>query len=363
MFGTLSGVAAAAVACALSGDCREWDGERMETALVSPVGQALQVRPLFISHTTVPWERLEHVAARYGVTPKEVVEWNDLGEMEPRDFLRPHRPLRIRPLAFPPPRQKMTVHVRAGDTWKKVARRYGVQTDQLRDWNRREVRRGLHPGTRLQLWMDSSLPGLGSGILGPPVPASFHAPPGGVSKGRPSRGRLLGGVELPASDQYEIRLPYQSFGTSIAVEAIQRGIAVFRRRSAFAGDVVVGAMSRRTGGRLPPHRSHQSGRDVDIWLPRMPHAPPELKPDADDVDWHAAWYLIEAFAQLDVVKRIYLDAGVHRRLRRAAREIGVGWTDYQAIVHPNAKVVHSEGHVGHIHVRFVCGPDAVRCKG
>lgn len=362
MLGLFSGTAAAALACALAGgDCHEKDLSALEPLDASV--QPLTVTPAFISHTTIPWERWQDVASRYGVTVEQIAVWNDLGELDPKEFLRSNRPIRIQPQAFPAPRQKKIYTVRKGDSWKKIAHRFKVDRQALRNWNRREIRKGLHPGTKLMLWMDSSLPGLGSGALGPPVPTHFEAKPGAVSKGRPSRGRLLGGAPLPPSDQYTIRIPYQSYGTTLTVENTQRGIAMFRRRSAFAGEVVVSAMSRETGGRLRPHRSHQSGRDVDIWLPRMPHAHPGLKPGPDEVDWHAAWYLIEAFAEMDVVKRIYLDASVHRRLRRAAREIGVGWDDYRAIVHPNAKVVHNEGHIGHIHIRFTCGPDAVRCRG
>ncbi|MBK6515916.1 MAG: penicillin-insensitive murein endopeptidase [Polyangiaceae bacterium] len=38
-------------------------------------------------------------------------------------------------------------------------------------------------------------------------------------------------------------------------------------RADYRGQIVIGDVSRRDGGPFGRHRSHRTGRDVDIWLP------------------------------------------------------------------------------------------------
>jgi hypothetical protein len=94
----------------------------------------------------------------------------------------------------------------------------------------------------------------------------------------------------------------------------------------------------------------------------MPHARKRARLRPDDVDWHAAWALIEAFVDTGVVQSIYLERQLQRRLRRAAKGMGASMERINAIIHPNGIVRHSPGHKGHIHVRFRCSPEATRCR-
>jgi murein endopeptidase len=173
---------------------------------------------------------------------------------------------------------------------------------------------------------------------------------------------LIDGVRLPESELYTVRIPHQAFGTSYTIRNLQQAIADFRFTSGYPGELVVSAISRRGGRRLPPHRSHQSGRDVDIWLPTMPHARAGRKPGQDEIDWHASWLLIQALARTGAIKRIYLDNSNFRRLRRASKEYGVSWEQFCALVGGSALVWHSPGHDSHIHVRFKCTPGVRRCR-
>lgn len=313
----------------------------------------------WIHHVVIPWERLAHVAQRYGVTEEEIREWNELPvDKHP---LRVHMTLRIWAKKFPPPRNRLTHVAGERETWDSVAKRYGRTADELQQWNAQYARRKLKPDTPLQIWMDSSLPGVGlnqRGKLIKPIPV----PDGGVSLGRPTRGRLENGVALPKSELYTIRIPHHAYGTSYAVRNIQKAISDFRYLSGFTGEIVISDLSRKRGRRLPPHHSHQSGRDVDVWLPAMPYVRTGKKPDYDEVDWHAAWFLINAFANTGAVKRIYLDRKVFKRLRRASKVYGVSWEAYTKLVGGSSLVWHQPGHEGHIHVRFLCSPQADRCR-
>lgn len=316
--------------------------------------------PTWIHHVVIPWERLVNVAERYGVSSQDVLEWNGL-DRDKTPLIRSGQTLKILARKFPAPRQQMSYVVAEHDSWKSISRRYGHSVKQVQRWNPRSTRKGLQTGEILLLWMDSSLPGLGSGVVGP-TPPSFRVQPGGMSRGRPDRGKLVNGVRLPESPHYRARIAHQAYGTSLAVLNIQKAIAVFRHRSGYTGQLVIGALSREGGRKLPPHRSHQSGRDVDVWLPAMPHARRGRKPDEDEVDWHASWFLIRAFVDTGVVHRIYLDRNVFKRLRVASKELGVSWEEFSAIVNPAGIVRHNTGHLSHIHVRFICSLEAPRCR-
>jgi LysM repeat protein len=330
-------------------------------AMIGGEGDATAVpKAAWVVHIVIPWERLERIAERYGVTEEEILRWNDLDPTKRRVIYSGKR-LRIFATRFPPPRQHLTHVVEDGQTWRKIARKYGHGARQVKRWNPRQTRKRLTPGDKLTLWMDSSLANPALGRRGPPVP-EFEVPSGGLSVGRPNRGKLIEGVKLPESDHYRIRIPYQSYGTSLTVLNLQKAIATFRYRTAFEYEIVIGAMSRRVGRRLRPHKSHQSGRDVDVRLPAMPHARKRARLRSDDVDWHAAWALIEAFVDTGAVQSIYLERQLQRRLRRAAKGMGANMDRINAIIHPNGVVRHSPGHTGHIHIRFRCSLEATRCR-
>jgi hypothetical protein len=200
----------------------------------------------------------------------------------------------------------------------------------------------------LQLWLPS-------GVERYPLPPLSRALPeidvrgGGESVGRPNRGRLRNGVALPASEHYTIRKPYQSYGTSLTVRDVQRAIAGFRIETGFDDPLSIGAMSRRTGRRLRPHKSHQSGRDVDVRLPAMPFVEGKTL-ESHEVDWHATYALVEAFVRTGDVRAIYLERKFWRRLRRAAERLGA---DDERIAFVLGHLEHEKGHTGHIHVRFI----------
>jgi hypothetical protein len=266
--------------------------------------------------------------------------------------------LRIHASKFPRPRQQVRLSIGPKDTWEEVAQRYDLSVAELKQANRRFAKRRRPGGLRLHAWMDTRVLPPGSGQHGP-VPPQFEVRTDGLSVGRPHRGRLEDGVALPESDQYTVRKPRQGYGTSLAVVSIQRAVATFRYQTGFEGEVMIGAMSRRTGRRLRPHRSHQSGRDADIRLPAMAFAEGEHDLSVQDVDWPAAWGLIRAFVATEVVQVIFLERRHYRRLRRAGREMGATDEEIEQVM---GHLRHAKGHTAHFHVRFICSPLADRCR-
>ncbi|MCA9714472.1 MAG: penicillin-insensitive murein endopeptidase, partial [Myxococcales bacterium] len=245
--------------------------------------------------------------------------------------------------------------------------RYGVREAELLIWNpwleRDGAARPLRARMQLTIWAPSTAVGPGDPTRGPAIP-EFSAPsstPVARSSGRPHKGRLLDGAALPVNESlYTIRFERLAYGTALAVLGIQRALASFRHETAFPGPIYIGAMSRKSGRRLNPHKSHQSGRDVDVRLPAMPYAKHTQKLQEWEVDWHATWALIRAFAETGDVQQIFLEMKFWRRLRRAAVEMGSADAEIDAIM--GKYVRHSRGHVAHIHVRFVCSEAAERCR-
>lgn len=324
-------------------------------------------RPTLIRHRVRQRERLSHLAIRYGVTRKDLLRWNPT---LPEDAVYPskRRTLKIRARRLPPPRVKVRYVVQEGENWMDVAAKFHVPHRDVHayNWNLRE----LQTGQEIVLWIDPGWPQTIHPGEGPPIPETFDVPAGALSVGRPNRGRLQDGVLLPESDLYTRKTPTTGlWGSSHTILQIDRAFAAFRHDTGYEGEVVIGALSRKRGGRFSPHRSHQSGRDIDIRLPLWPGASPEGPPGPDEIDWYATWGLVRAFIDTEQVDTIFLDISRHRFLYEAARGMGetpeslesvIKWPRWTGDSRPVVR--HSKGHDTHIHVRILCGPDEPRCR-
>jgi murein endopeptidase len=233
------------------------------------------------------------------------------------------------------------------------------------------VPRAFKAGQKLAVWTNPQPVATTSltttTTTGRPLPI-FDVPRGGYSVGLPNRGKLVGGVLLPDTEDYDVRRPEESWGSSHTILNVQTAIATFRRDSGYDGKIIVGAISKKSGGRFRPHRSHQSGRDVDIRLPKKKGA--DLKSDdPNDIDWVASWKLIKSFIDTGTTEYIFLDYSRQRRLKTAAQAAGATDEELEKYIqyprgrHTNAGVVrHNEGHLIHIHVRISCPKDQSRCQ-
>jgi len=317
---------------------------------LSLLAPTLDAQPTRVRYTMQGGEIVEELAEVYGTTLEQLARDNP-GELERG------RTLSIDATLLPPPRQKGRATVREGEGWTEVAARSGVTSAQLRRWNPRAAeRRRLREGTRLALWLPSGatkypLPDDASGF--PEVDLPEH----GESVGRPHRGRLKNAAQLPPGP-YVIRFEWQSFAAARTVWNVARVLRAFRDETGFEAELFVGAMSRRSGRRLRPHRSHQSGRDVDIRLPAMAHAE-GFELSSSEVDWHAAWALVDAFVRTGDVQVIFLERRLRRRLRRAGMALGA---DDARVAEVMGRVRHSKGHTAHIHVRFRCQATELDCR-
>jgi murein endopeptidase len=196
-------------------------------------------------------------------------------------------------------------------------------------------------------------------------PPTFELPPDAIGLGRPTDGAILHALQLPSSPEYTIRCPAHAHATTATINELMHGLARTRNRG-YTGELVVGDLSRLDGGRYGPHQSHQSGRDVDLWLPILggrydrgcPRCGTDLcRPEPEQVDWPATWTLIQSLAERGTVEDIFLDWTLHPALAQAAHDLGVPADEiHRQIQHPirgrSTLVKHSDGHIHHLHIRF-----------
>jgi LysM repeat protein len=267
----------------------------------------------------------------------------------------------------PAPRPAAKQHrVQAGDTLSSIADRYGTTITELRAVNglRGDV---IHPGQRLAI----------GGAASGDAPRPSIRLVAGQSVGRPQRGSLADGVQLPRSAQYYRRRPEWAYGAQHVVDHTLRAIAEVNRAHPKVHRLAIGDISSPEGGFLPGHGSHQSGRDIDLGLyyRSVPARYPDEFVSVDDakLDAAATWTLVHALYEASRSpggpELVFLDYDVQGQLYKEARKAGTSRATLKKIFqYPDGKwaqdrlVQHVPKHDDHIHVRFECPPKDGKCR-
>jgi murein endopeptidase len=329
--------------------------------------------PKWIKHTIIPGERIDDIAARYDVSTASLVRWNKLDKKSPKIYAG--RELAIYTKHIPPPQRKLVYEVEPGDTWAKIASAHHVDAELLRErWNPK-VPRKFKAGQEVVIWIDPLLdPNFGVSLTSAAANAALPLvaiPRGSISVGEPHDGRIVNSIQLPENKQlYTIRRPEEAYGSSHALDHLQLAIARWRRDSGYTGSLKIGSISKQGGGKLKPHSSHRSGRDVDIRLPLESTSESGGSADnVDDVDWDALWSLIMALVDTGEVQTIYLTTDRQKHLHAAAKRAGTSADTIDRVLqYPdkggrnNGIVRHQHGHDAHIHVRFTCAANETHCE-
>lgn len=238
----------------------------------------------------------------------------------------------------------------------------------MRAYNIKRTGRRLYPGLELDVWRD---PMLADAVAAdtPSGPAAGIRP-GGFSVGRPSDGRLVNGVQIPESADYDRRYPGSAWGTSFAVRHLVETLHRWREQSDYGGLLRLGAMSRQRGRRIGGHRSHQSGRDLDIRLPLRKGLADTMSPTPRRADLVAVYALVRAFEASGAVTRIFLDYRLQKRIYKVAKEAGADRRTLRRLIQfprgsgaSRGLLRHSPGHDIHLHVRFACAAYESECAG
>lgn len=320
-------------------------------------------------------DTLGSIALRFKVSPRDLKSWNNLSSLD----ITPGASLVVKgepeQLAAPAPRAQAKapaskpssfVHVvRSGDTFESIARRYRVSIDQVKAWNTRINPRRMQIGQHVRLYSAN----------GRQPEAPVAAPPelGGRSSstGAANRGRLFNGIALQDTYGLKVRDKGRSYGTRTTVQLLEAIGADVQARWPDAPALLVGDLSHPGGGPMRPHKSHQSGRDVDINYYHRGNVPLSgfRQMDIETFDAAKNWHFFKMLIDSGQVEYVFVDYKLQRVLYEYAREIGYSPEELARVIqYPRSPksnfglIRHVRGHADHMHIRFKCQSDDTNCR-
>lgn len=286
------------------------------------------------THEVLPGERLQAIAKRYHTTPRRIMRHNRLRSKR----LRAGRKLKIVTSVPSRTRRKMRYTVAKRDSLSSIARKHKMKLWLLKRLNARAAKRPLKIGQRL--WVV---------VEGP-------RPTGGVK----------GLYQLSSGPGYKVRNPKRSWGTFLAVTQIHDVLSSYGLRFPKAPELLVMDLSRKGGGRFPPHVSHRQGRDVDIRYPKKPKYRRVVRTRPKMLDLERTWFVVKKFLETKDVTFIFMDHALQRVLYQYALKHGETKKSlHKVFQYPRGRralhgiIRHEPGHATHLHVRFRREPKKV----
>jgi len=192
------------------------------------------------------------------------------------------------------------------------------------------------------------------------------------SIGSPNRGKLIHGLRLTPHAGYVIRDRDRAWGTLETITNLRAAFSRVTRRYPKAPQVMVHDISRSSGGWMDGHRSHQSGRDVDIayYLKKCEERLCRFhRIGGAQLDLERQWALLEYWLRHGMVEAIFIDYKIQKYLYRYAKKRGASreelfeWFQYpRGRDDPSGVIRHFPKHDDHIHVRFVCHETDEQCR-
>ena len=206
------------------------------------------------------------------------------------------------------------------------------------------------------------------------VEARVASAPVPYSSGKANRGRLYNGRLMPEGRGYYLRdMRPHSWGTDTTIQSLMTALDAYAQAYPDGPAINIGDISRRRGGRFGPHKSHQSGRDVDIgfvhFLPKDEPLPQRFtRASAENLDVERTWCFLEALIRTGNVQMIFVDVSVQKLLRAYIRDkltpeqldAVFSWPHSKSSA--TALLRHWPGHKNHFHIRFKCPPGQMGCR-
>ena len=216
-----------------------------------------------------------------------------------------------------------------------------------------------------------------SGCFNTPTPL---APGLHGTVGVPNRGVLTEAEELPVRGPGFVRYRPQSthyFGRPRLVRALQDAAARVSKLAPGGAPLSIGDLSAKTGGRIPGHDSHRSGRDVDLlFLVTTPAGAPVRSPgfvrfegdglarvpDSPDyvrLDIGRQWLLLRSLLTSPEigVQFMFVCHEIEALLIDHARALGepdaLIWQAETVMLEPSDSLRHDD----HVHLRIACSPE------
>jgi LysM repeat protein len=302
------------------------------------------------THIVEKGDTLEEIAAKYGVTIKQIKRWNPRSTKDPRHLSLGVK-LKIKSKIPVRGKRRTFYVVKEGDNLRRIARKLKIDIAVLRSMNR--VKGDLiHPGDKLAFL-----------VPGPEKKSE--------SIGRPYGGRLVNGEKMPKGPGYTYGRRSNIYGTNATITLLIECFGKIIQKYPKGPIIVVGNLSQRKGGKFGPHASHQSGRDVDIgYFHKKKFQPVKslIRTNAKNIDARKTWFLIETFLKTRKVKYMFINHEIqkilynHLKKRRFKQSYIDRIFQYPRKSGGGGIIQHSDGHDDHIHIRLVCPKGDKRCQ-
>ena len=180
---------------------------------------------------------------------------------------------------------------------------------------------------------------------------------GSISVGFPHEGRLINAMPFPEAGEggaWTVIIPESCWTTQETADAITGAAKQLRAWFPDGAPVRVGQVSAQEGGYLPPHVTHQNGRDIDIGLFYPGPEPHRVKEREKVMDVAMNWAFVKAILMHGDVQGILLDWRVQRVLYDYALAHGEDkqWLDSLFNAGKRSVFHHARRHRDHFHVRL-----------
>ncbi|MBL8943655.1 MAG: penicillin-insensitive murein endopeptidase [Myxococcales bacterium] len=251
---------------------------------------------------------------------------------------------------------KVRYTVRRGGSLENVANLFKIYHHEILELNPGiAIDQELAPNTRVVIW--SQKPGEKS-----------------ESIGYPSDGSLAGAIPMVEGPGRRIlAIGWKTWGKDTSIAMLDRVLDRWAERGSNVQPILVGNIANRTGGRLEPHSTHQSGRDVDLGYPQKLAAGAELnwqEMTAANLDAAETWALLFLLGETGAVEEIYIDREIQKLLHEHAlgqellsKSALSKWMEYpRPTGTAGTLITHVAGHTDHMHVRWSCTSGDGRCK-
>lgn len=181
---------------------------------------------------------------------------------------------------------------------------------------------------------------------------------GPMSVGAPNGGALVNAIQLPEDPRWQRVSPGAAWGTQETIDYLSSAIGRVVEQYPDSLPLAIGHISDREGGPIRPHRSHQSGADVDVGYYYKPEAHKWYqRATKNNLDLPRTWALVRALITETDVRLILIDSSIQTWLREYAESVNEDpvWLDdifgAKGSKRP-ALIRHAPGHATHLHVRF-----------
>lgn len=179
---------------------------------------------------------------------------------------------------------------------------------------------------------------------------------GSMSVGAPNGGALFNGVQLAESPLWRLADPAHAWGTRESIDFVAHAITRVNEYFPTSPVLYVGDFSARGGGKLRPHKSHQSGRDVDLGYYYSTGEAWYKRATSKNLDRARTWALLETLLTETRVEYVFMDRSIQPLLKEYALAQGEDpeWLSrvFEGPSNRDPIVRHRFGHATHMHVRF-----------